>query len=423
MFIFCRWLLHYKENHHFGATLPVRSRPCWLEGWVTLQPVPKGSRLPVSTGLQPGTFLHTPGILFACKAAAFRIRKGISEYGRSTAFTAEPWTHSRWTLRAPCPPPTPGPLPAVGPRGRSPTSPNPQSPGRYLGGGVAAPLPGAAGLVVVPPAAAGRQLPVGVVVVEGVPQPAAVLPLPPVVLARPRWLRADRKAELSCRLPDPARRPQPPPPRSPARSRRPPCCPDLRATSPPPIPALLAGRAALPANGRRRHKPAASSPRPRACEPMATRGAGLPGSTWRPLQTINSNRPKTSRFPFKPPARGGGTAGGSAGDSRRPPLLWLFPEMTTRGTQAIHQAAFTRPGGGAAGHGPQRPWDRAPGQGPGHCPPPGRAPVPSPAPGREPLPPRAIRLRQFITVTELLKVILLIINTKSNYRGVAKNDL
>lgn len=56
----------------------------------------------------------------------------------------------------------------------------------FLRGGGAAPLPGAAGLVVVPPPAAGRHLPVRVVVVEGVPQPAAVLPLPPVVLARPR---------------------------------------------------------------------------------------------------------------------------------------------------------------------------------------------------------------------------------------------
>lgn len=64
--------------------------------------------------------------------------------------------------------------------------------GRYLRGGGAGALPGAAGGVIVPPAGAGRQLPVRVVVVEGVAQPAAVPPLPPVILARPRRLRGDR---------------------------------------------------------------------------------------------------------------------------------------------------------------------------------------------------------------------------------------
>lgn len=75
-----------------------------------------------------------------------------------------------------------------------PPPPRPQGrPGRrYPRGGGAVLLPGAASGVVVPPAAAVGQLSVRVVVVEGVPQPAAVLPLPPVVLARPRRLRTER---------------------------------------------------------------------------------------------------------------------------------------------------------------------------------------------------------------------------------------
>lgn len=157
-------------------------------------------------------------------------------------------------------------------RGFHPSSPGLQSRGqaglgargrcRYLRGGGAVPLPGAAGLVVLPPAAALRQLPVRVIVVEGVEQPAAVLPLSPVVLARPRRLRTDM-AGLSWVPPrlSPVALPAPPGPAPLTRQE-------------PPVPAMLRPRQWPPRLQQRpRPQPMASggTKRPRARQPMAAR--------------------------------------------------------------------------------------------------------------------------------------------------------
>lgn len=153
----------------------------------------------------------------------------------------------------------PSPAPPLPSRPLS-SPPRPQTQ-RYPRGGVALLLPGAAGGVVMSPAVAGGQLSVRVVVVEGVPQPSTVLPLPPIVLARPRRLRTER----ALRGKEPRGRGEPPAPaapRSPASSQRRPCRPrcaslsGLSRQSPPRLQELPA----CPANGTGRHKTAVAAP-------------------------------------------------------------------------------------------------------------------------------------------------------------------
>lgn len=211
-----------------GATLPARSCPSWPKGCYTATcAAGLGSRCSWGCGQEHS---WTPREYFLpVNVAAFHAGNRIVEQPRWSAPAAGdgalPPDHRSRRLR-----PTRAPAFPARPRGFPPGSGGPrgagQGRGRYLRGRGAVLLPGAAGLVVVAPAAAGRQPPVRVVVVEGVPQPAAVPPLPPVVLARPRRLRGQRgrvsRARPGPPRPGPARRP---PPRSPATTRRPPCCP------------------------------------------------------------------------------------------------------------------------------------------------------------------------------------------------------
>lgn len=238
--------------------------------------------------------------------------------------------------------------------------------GRYLRGGGAGALPGAAGGVIVPPAGAGRQLPVRVVVVEGVAQPAAVPPLPPVILARPRRLRGDRGESAGTGT-------APPEPLGALRSPPGPAHP----------PAAAAGHAAPPDS---------SPPRPRS-------GPWPP----RPAPRAAGSRLPSARFSHRhpPPSREISTAG----------TRWVSRNLYSRIQAATEERAefggLTRPPAPPGCGGSQVPA--------------GRALCPRADSQGLPLPTPAISFLQQVTVSQLLNGMLLIINIKSNYRGLCQS--